>query len=316
MKPTTSKDKSVTTNPMEFALVHRNQTFALSRSFSRTIINDGEEPLAIHSRYSRIKAIIIGTDGTNVKGNIEPGEMAAIIKKSDFAIDKDLETRYFTESDENAPTSPAYTVKMTAGKFKGRTPAEVLAEDPANKNDLSNHYKWLKQNLEKYPKNKTVMEALSDACALFNNGELKTDSVKSSVCIPIYASGMRPDQYNPREDGMCFTFDIKISYYIGSDYPVSVEIQNYYAPIAKKQNGQLNVLASQMDRNTYKSVKMDLSMDEWLEVLYDTKTAMRLFEDQVGPACIRDAERIAREQAKAKEEQRAQQQSQQNMQAV
>ena len=53
-----------------------------------------------------------------------------------------------------------------SGNLKGKTPIEVLLSDPGNgKKSLNDQYIWLKSNLEKYPKNRELMEAIEDAAS-------------------------------------------------------------------------------------------------------------------------------------------------------
>ena len=74
--------------------------------------------------------------------------MEDLIRRSGFAYQKELEAELLPKAVKgNEVDSPAYTVRFTNGTMKGKTPAQVLAEDPGNGSDaLNRQYKWLQSN--------------------------------------------------------------------------------------------------------------------------------------------------------------------------
>lgn len=267
-------------NPMEFTYKVTNQTFALENHFSVAKIENGEFPLAIYDeRFSRLTGVVI-SDGVNATFNIRKNDIPAIIAKSIYAFNKSMDVLINTSdevsSSDNATNSIAYTVKFTSGKLKGKSPAEVLLEDPNNKELLNSQYSFLKKNASKFPKNKEQMDAIVEASRLLNDGKLSKENVKKAVIVPIYAPGFRPLRSRTRDDGKSFIYDIKINWYIGTNNPVVIEVSNFYAPVVQTEAGLLNVKAKEKDSEN--KCKISLSPEAWMDVIYDIKAQMRAFE--------------------------------------
>lgn len=121
----------------------------------------------------------------SVKYNIEAESAFYILEKTKLCMQKQLASK---KKDEKI--SPAYTVRFRAGMLAGKTPAELLLENPANRQALINQFNFLStQNNPKYAAmNKSQMEAISEAIKLFDSGTLKADMVGESG-IEIYKGG-------------------------------------------------------------------------------------------------------------------------------
>lgn len=264
-------------NPMEFTYAITNQTFALENHFTTAKIEDGEFPLGIYDkRFSRLTGVVIA-DGNNATFNIPKRELAAIIKKSDYALRKHMDSLYDnTESSNSEPLSSAYTVKFTSGRLKGKTPAEVLIDDPNNKDVLNSQYSFLKKNISKYPKNQEQMDAIVEASRLLQEGKLSCNNVRKSVIVPIYTPGFRPLTSRTREDGKSFVYDVKINWYVGAETPVTVEVSNFYAPVKKTDTGLLNVMVK--DKDSEIKCSTSILADTWMDIVYDIEAQMRAFE--------------------------------------
>ena len=144
-------------NPKEFAYKVTTQTFALMNHFNKATFENNGFPLEIYdATFSRISGVLINTDKVAATFNIRKEALPLIIKKSEFAFNKEMEHMISQSGEEQL--SSAYTVRITTGKLKGKTPAELLIENPENKNILSEHYRFLKSNLAKYPKNQIQMD--------------------------------------------------------------------------------------------------------------------------------------------------------------
>ena len=263
-------------NPMEFAYKVANQTFALENHFSVSKIENGEFPLAIYDeRFSRLTGVVI-SDGVNATFNIRKSDIPAIIAKSIYAFNKSMDVLTNTSDEASSSDNAAYTVRFTSGKLKGKSPAEVLLEDPNNKELLNSQYSFLKKNVAKFPKNKEQMDAIVEASKLLNNGKLSEKNVKKAVIVPIYAPGFRPLRSRTRDDGKSFIYDIKINWYIDTDNPVVIEVSNFYAPVVQTEAGLLNVKVKEKDSEN--KCKISLSPEAWMDVIYDIKAQMRAFE--------------------------------------
>lgn len=279
-----------------FASIRENKSLAILAQFTRaTAEKDDGMPLAVYDNdFSRF--VFSGIDSENKRSNssnIPVREVANIFAVSEFANTKHLEALYSNKAGENVAevTSPAYTVKITAGALRGKTPAEVLLTDPENgKNMLNNQFKWLKQNLDKYPKNQIQMDAISEAARLHKEGKLDANAVNNKANrINIYHADARALIRKPRADGMCPVHNIDIGWELGEASPVDITITTFYAPVKKTDDGRINPMISQMDKTTYVAINKRLTAGEWLDAIRRMKTAMLQFEVMNSKACIEDA---------------------------
>lgn len=277
-----SEEKVVTAYPKEIVSVKtQNQTFCVNAELSKMSSENGGEPLKLFSPYSRFIFAVI-SNGKSVIANIPFLQCAGIEQKSTYALNKHLDfslesnasNNINSESNSNDNTnsnsddnlSPAYKVRITSGIHKGKTPAEVLLEDENNKISLKNQYIFLNNNLSKYPKNKEQMDAIVDATNLLAAGKLKKDNVVSLKMVDLYDSGPRPlDSRKPDEHGNSFVYSINIKWLIGENNPVQITIENYYAPVVKKEDKTVIVKVSQKVNST-KNI-MNLSLNDWAHTL-------------------------------------------------
>lgn len=75
-------------------------------------------------------------------------------------------------AEENLNSSKAYAVKFFIGEFRGKTPAQVLTEDPENVDKLLKQKEQLSANVSRYPKNQDQIDAIDEAITLLENGML------------------------------------------------------------------------------------------------------------------------------------------------
>lgn len=260
----------------------------------------GDSPLKFYNEtFSRFPFTIIANK-KYATANIPVKEIPNIIKRSNKVYDIDIErslTPVSTPTNSNAGSqgsvqnSPAFTVQITSGIFKGKTPAQVLLENPNNLDKLGNQFNWLKSNLGKNPQyeegNKKQMFAIKEAKELFVAGKLIQQEVNIQPAqsnfqsFVIYDSGVRPKYRNKREDGMSFIYSVKISWILGNKYPVNIEISNFYAPVVERENGLLNVQVASKDPKSEVKNTIKLSTSDWENILYMMQANMRTFENEI-----------------------------------
>lgn len=286
--------------PKEIASVIRKQTLSVNAELIKP--EEGDSPLKFYDeRFSRFPFTIINVDKKFANANISLKEMPNIFRRSEKAYDAEMEREINPASNEGngqneqneqngQKISSAYTVKISSGMFKGKTPAQVLLENPNNMKGLKNQFDFLKKNCEKYPKNKTQMVAIKEAKELYAAGKLVNQEVKSqSEEFVIYNSGFRPLKRKTRQDGMSFVYSIKIYWVFGQQYPLNIEILNYYAPVTSDDKGLLNVQFAKRDVNSVIKNTMKLTAAEWENIMYIMKTNMRAYENEVGPMLRKQA---------------------------
>lgn len=283
----------VTEYPFEIGAIKRDKVLGVSAVFSvekaegEKAEDPGGTPLAIYNKFSRI--ILAGIDKGSVSANINISSLEGIFKATDFAYEKHMNCLYGSERFDGAST-PAYTVKIASGLLKGKTPAQILSEDPQKGVEaLKKQYDWLKENLAKYPNNKEQMNAIAEAINLLKGGKLTAATRVSSPTIKIYDSGPRPNTWKKRDDGMCMTHMTQINFEPGEEYPVTIAISNFYAPFVKQENGRLNALISKRDEKSVQVFNLRASAEEWLDITRRIKAAMNQFEMYNAKKCIEDA---------------------------
>ena len=254
-----------------------NKALSVEARFTR---RTDDKPIQIFDdNFSRFKmTILIGKSASTC--NIPIDELAGIIKKTDFAMNKHLDAEYSSPvTTDSQGSSPAFTERFAAGNLKGKTPADVLIENgEAGKSILNKQYLWLKENLEKYPKNQILMDAISDASKL-DIDKLKDMKPAASVKpISILNIGCRPLIRKKREDGKCFCYEAHITWDITKNYPVNIRIVNYYAPVVTRENGSLNVQISEKDGSSEITNEFNMTAESWLNIVDEMKTKKDGFE--------------------------------------
>lgn len=295
-------------SPKKLVAVVRTKTFIVENELSVSECEGQSSPLEFYSHFSRFPIIIINEDKKALKANIRVNEIADIIKRTNFIYNKNLEMELMgTPKASESQSSPAYTVKITSGELKGKTPAQILFEDPNNTDKLNNLYKWLKGNLSKNPKykesNQRQMNAILDASKLMKEGKLEKPEVNAMDKFPIFESGFRPLTRKTKPDGSCFVYETSIHWVSGSKYPVEVEIKNYYAPVTQDSKGLLNVQVKK--RTDFVASTMGLTIPEWMNVIAQIEANMRTFENVYACDLYKLAFNAAKEnrlQAKAEKE--------------
>lgn len=285
-------------NPKECVCIQQKQTFFILNELTKPEYKDGSEPLLFHhDTFSRFNFVLINEEKKAATANINVKEIPGIFRRI-----RNLELKEMLlsgkEKGETAK-SPAYTIAITSGKLKGKTPAALLLED-AQKNQglLISQKKWLESNLAKYPRNEAQIKAIEDALNLFANGKLAAEEAESGYHTEtVYSSGMRPLIRRKRADGKSFVYEISIRWNGGAKRPVEVEIRNYYAPVIQKENGLLNVMAK--DRADEVRNVISLTLEQWAWVEHMLETNIKTFEQLLASGCYRmalEAERQSREE--------------------
>lgn len=281
--------EKVKKNPKEIAAIVREETFMITNELSPSVMENGDYPLSLYSGFSRFPIAIIDKNRKTTVANIKLFDMLQVIKKSKVVSKMDYENSL--KKDATADLPSCYTVTITSGKLKGKTPVEALLNVPDGMELLNAQYKWLQDNLKRYPKNKVQMDAISEAAKLQKEGKLDASLSSEQLTATIFEIGMRPLIRRKREDGKCLVYEASIKYVGGGNYPVEVSITNYYAPVIKNENGTLNVQAKQaVDRRVN---KMSLTMAEWDYIIHLVESNIQLFESMEGPKLTKVANEIA-----------------------
>lgn len=271
-----------------------NANYVLSKS------SDGESPFMVYGTMSRLSIIQLDqTDGREimVTGNISMTSVADLIYRTEYAFQKHMDALC---APKMAGTSPAYTVKFTSGTLKGKTPVDVLTENPSDGMDVLNRqYKFLKDNIAKYPKNQIQIDAIMDAASVYKAGKLEQKQAVHRPTVVLYDAEARALIRKPREDGKCPVYSIKITWDVGEKYPVTFETTNLYAPVMHREDGTISPILKDCDKSSVKKATLVISEEEWMNVIRQIRTNMRQFETAHAAEIFCDALQADRENREA-----------------
>lgn len=229
--------------------------------------------------------------------NLHPEELPKIQAITQKAFNSQMEKSYCT-APSPALNRPAFTVRFKFGNLKGKTAAEILANDyEKGKVVLKEQYKFLKEGLAKYPNNQVEMDAISDSATLTAED---LELVRSGTCsdsgdvYQIFSLAARPLTRKTNEAGLSFCYEGSILWDTSRNYPVSVSIKNYYAPVVKKENGMLNVQVSQKDVSSEVSEVFNLTDSEWLFAVNEMDQTLKNFKSALFSKAYNLAEEAGR----------------------
>ena len=193
--------------------------------------------------FSRIVFGISGGGGTVIM-NVKVDEIPALIGKLNICCEDYIHQQMKPQTiSSNVSDRPAFTVRFVTGKFKGKSCVDVMRElGQTSEKELKDQYDFLSANLEKYPANQKLMDAILDA------GKLTPEEINSEVATSTESTSYKLLELNPhpltrkaRDDGKAFCYEGSIEYLSDNRYPFVFTIRNYYANYIKTEDGLLNV---------------------------------------------------------------------------
>lgn len=252
--------------------------------------DEDDSPLMVFSKFSRFVMTII-KEKKAIKMNIPVDLVSSIVKRTDAAVMLQAQNQVTPSAGGAENNSPAFTERFKTGSLAGKSPVDVLLEnkdDPQKAKDILNgQYTWLKNNLAKYPANKKLMDAIV-ASAKVDLSTIKDSAPASLKPLTILDIGTRPLVRNTREDGKSFCYEGKVTWDFTKNYPVTVSISNYYAPVVKRDNGTLNVQLSQKADN--ETVDYSMTAEDWIECVARMDRSVDIYERMYMPEMIKKAE--------------------------
>lgn len=207
-----------------------------------------------------------------------------------------LKTGKAPEKKETGDTSAAdvekaKSVQIPTGSMKGKTPYQVLSENAGNLDQLKKHREWIQGNLEKYPKNQQQIDAIDAAIRLLEAGKLgeaaadASDAATGETVIPLLEAVPKPNAHQEPKDGLVDVKEISIDWVLGNKYPVLISIDNYKAPMERRDDGTVNAIKSKASE--HKKSTMRLTCSDWFNLLHRIEAEMQNHERIYGP--IREA---------------------------
>lgn len=244
---------------------------------------EDDSPLEIHSGFSRYVVTIIDTKThLTPKANIPALDIKAIKKKVDAEFNADavnliLQGMMTPTVEENVDTSSiGFTQKIfSLREFSGKTPCEILSANPEDKQKLSSHIQILKDNLEKYPKNQSVIDAINDAISLLDKGLLSkrtSTQINTTADVVIYKPA---DKYfkgkNDRlENGKQKCYSISIVKQPAMNYKWQISIENYFATIETMNDKTTQIKQATKEQSQRAVYRLnDTDFIKFIDSMYD-----------------------------------------------
>ena len=254
-----------------------------------------EEATKIRNRYKKIRgseqylADSAKTAASVIAaGKEQADDIKALLKSNKTILRLIAESQGISLPEEKADSKDSadvfgfscYKQTFFAGEFAGKTPAEVgLMENGYEK--LEKQFQFLKANVEKYPKNQTLMQAINEAASLLKKGMLKqpkaaSPAEKASERVEIYHSSTKVNIHEKREDGLSPLRELVITYVRGMSYPVEVRIRNVYTKGFQTPEGKTSYDSSVMkDPIELKYLMSEDDMDCFIENIDEIKEMFR-----------------------------------------
>lgn len=218
-----------------------------------SVPNKEDNPLELYP-YSRFIVVLVDkTKGDTIvpSANIPVGDVPLIKALTDYALTVKMSGTTNPGNDEEEYL--AYRVAFMFGADKGKTPAAVLLENPANKKRLLESKSFYQGNLEKYPANKAIIAAIDDAIQLLDEGKLdKKATSNSGNVITIYRQDYKYLKTRKDKEGRFFTYSILMTCDTSKQYSWEVTIENGFATLATNAIGS-NVIDTSSVVNKKKS---------------------------------------------------------------
>jgi hypothetical protein len=297
------------------------QTLSVQGHFIGAEVSKGDSPLEIYApKKSRFSFSVKSVDKEWVSGNISMQEIAEVFEatKSVYAIHtwaklpvlnqiftgireinnkchkiqmafKILYTFVRTgrvlklEDLKDSPEEEclAKSVMIQNGKLKGKTPYQILTEDPQAIVDLQSQYAWLKKNQGAFPQNTIQMKAIEEAICLNEEGELEKGMAKKLMfgSVPLYKAVPKPQRHKKDENGYVPVYELGINWHIGDKYPVEIRVKNYKALVVKQESGVEN--PNRVDAIEKRSESFRLSTKDWLACVRLMESNMVRFENMI-----------------------------------
>ena len=253
-----------------------NEVIELPGFDRETLVED--PPLEMFAKYSVFNVDILkkmkNGGHVSVTSNIRLDQLAMLNARTKFAEDKII------EAEMNGPTEelePCYSVKIRMGKFKDMSPAEVLLANPTNETELFSVRDLLAQNVERYPSNQRVIDAINQAIIYSREDKLNPNLAKSATkVIKILETKMPKNKKNIKKDGKDLCYKINIYCYPGDDYPYEIVIENLWADVSIRNDKRQKIdLAGAEDMTR---LSMRLTEAQWtdlLDMMTENKKAFR-----------------------------------------
>ena len=246
-------------------------------SIAANLMQETEEsPLKFFGSMSRFSTTII-QNGAVASLNLHPSDLPGMRSMTEYVMSRYHDSRY-TASVNTLDSNPAFSMRFPSGNLKGKTPVDVLIENgELGRKILNDQYAFLKANLDKYPKNRELMNAIV-AAAKLDPSDLDRTVADTTSSFTIIKIGCRGNIRKKRNDDRCPCYDGEITFDLSRDIPVNIHIRNYFAPIILNKDGTQNVKLSELDKDSLINNSFSMTAECWLNCLKEMEDITFLFK--------------------------------------
>lgn len=252
---------------------------SIDNYLSRPDETDTVPPLEMHSPFSRFVVTIIDKSGTETKtpkANIPAGDVPGIVEISKLVMLEKMRYESAAQEPSAEELSIGYTQQILVGGFRGKTPADILLENPDDRDKLLSTRNFLADKAAQYASNKKQVEAIDDAVALFDAGKLKKQSgARRSSAVRVYDVDHKYMR-DTNAAGHRLFYSMSIVCQFGNKYPWEVTIENTFAPGVQGPKGGL--VPKMEEKSSYAKCTFRMSDMEWSQIVNRIKSDLQYFE--------------------------------------
>lgn len=222
---------------------------------------------------------LILNDGTAaVRANLPADEVHALAERCRAVVHGKIIKKILGLSQpEQQQAAP---VKIMMGKFKGKTPEEVLLENPNNAQELMNTANYIYQNMnrpgnERYRDgNARQIQAIKAAIDSLNKGTLKPAAASS---VKVY-DGKWKNHSKKLENGLCRAYRLEINCHMSGPSPWELIIEEGDVPVDIEANNKQIIRLKELQNRTAKRIYMG---EVWENIIEKMDANLKAFEASV-----------------------------------
>ncbi len=220
-------------------------------------------PMEMHTGTSVFRMAIAYSKKGSVVANIPAKDIPYLLEQYQF------QRNMLHQQMLKKPNTPAYTVPIKERNCQNKTAAEVL-QMQNGMNILTNARKFFANNLDRYPANGQMVNAIDEALSLYQSRRL----VSSVTLSPLYKSAVKPKSTKD-ENGRNTVYSITISGSASSSVDWTFELYNCKAFL--KNMGKLKVVDMEhaVDKKTLTFKVTQQEMDLFI---YRLRSTMENYE--------------------------------------
>lgn len=249
-------------------------TFAVEAHLVAVDDDNGITPGELHKAgLSRFVLSLLKVDDASknaVTGNIPVSEIASFLHEAHFSLNYLSQLK--VTGTNNASVSSGTGVTLKFGTFKGKTPEEVLQENPNNKDALENTKKLLMEKVAQYPANQELIDAIDAAINNLSSG-VKAPIVSGPKTFSVYSSGIKvPNSSKVNANGKTLVYTIDVECNPNMKIPYDVKIMNGYCLVPK--DGEVD-FKSMEDNST---INTRLTKEQFCTLIANIERRLNMFE--------------------------------------